>query len=138
MTVGQAPRLTVTPPDRGSFPLDHEGACRTVSDRYVKCVRALKGNAFECRSLAAEYMKCRIENKLLVEEPLSNFGFRDSDINPDVSTAKSPENIVTGESLVRPREARKESRGFVAGSSVVENYAKEQSFLSRIMSKFLN
>ncbi|ORM41984.1 Cytochrome c oxidase assembly protein COX19 [Babesia sp. Xinjiang] len=128
MTVGQAPRLTVIPPDRGSFPLDHEGLCKEVSNRYLKCVQQLKGNAFDCRALAAEYMKCRIDNKLLAEEPLVNLGFRESEINAD---ARLPKTAVPGDVLVRQREDRKESQGFVAGQSVVENYAREQSILSK-------
>ncbi|GIX63050.1 cytochrome c oxidase assembly protein COX19 [Babesia caballi] len=138
MTVGQAPRLTVIPPDRGSFPLDHEGLCKDISARYVKCVGELKGNAFDCRALAAQYMQCRIENKLLVEEPLTNFGFRDRDIDPEAAQSQTAEPPVTGDDLVRPREARKESQGFVAGRSVVENYARDQSALSRFLSKFLD
>ncbi|GFE54057.1 cytochrome c oxidase assembly cox19 [Babesia ovis] len=137
MSASQAPRLTVIPPDRGSFPLDHEGVCKEVSDRYLKCVQRLKGNAFDCRNLAAQYMKCRIDNNLLAEEPLTNFGFREKDITQEPGDALTTKPIVTGDSLVRQREDRKESQGFVAGQSVVENYARDQSLLSRFLSKFL-
>lgn len=137
MTVGTAARLTVTPPDRGSFPLDHEGLCKELSEKYVKCIGNLKGNALECRHLAAQYMHCRIDNKLLAEEPLTNFGFRECDINPNAA-ANTPEQPVAGKDLMCPRDQRKEARGFVAGGAVVEKYAKEQSYLSKLLSKILN
>ncbi|KAK1443515.1 hypothetical protein BgAZ_203910 [Babesia gibsoni] len=136
MTVGTVPRLSVIPPDRGSFPLDHDGACKEISEKYVRCVRELKGNAMGCRHLAAQYMQCRIDNDLLSPEPLTNFGFRERDLNPEEPSQSK--DHVTGDALLRSREERKESKGFIAGGSVVDNYAKDESYLSKLLSKFLN
>ncbi|EDO07225.1 Cytochrome c oxidase assembly protein COX19 domain protein [Babesia bovis T2Bo] len=137
MSASHVPRLTAIPPDRGSFPLDHEGLCKDVSERYLRCVKQLRGNAFDCRSLAAEYMKCRIENNLLVEEPLSNFGFREKDIQP-CHQESVVNTAVRGNDLIPQRESRKEAQGFIAGEAVVDNYARNQSALSRFLSKFLS
>ncbi|RPA84668.1 hypothetical protein BJ508DRAFT_205769, partial [Ascobolus immersus RN42] len=49
-------------PERGSFPLDHDGECKPVKERYLACLKKAKGtNQMDCRLLAKEYLKCRMD-----------------------------------------------------------------------------
>ena len=82
------------PPQRGSFPLDHDGECKPIIADYLRCLRRLKGtNDQECRMMAKEYLKCRMENNLMAPDEMKNLGFaEDEKIEPitddaDVATA---------------------------------------------------
>lgn len=51
-----------TPPERGSFPLDHEAECQPIMKLYLKCLRTKRGvNDDECRELSRSYLQCRME-----------------------------------------------------------------------------
>ncbi|CAD6504618.1 BgTH12-00126 [Blumeria graminis f. sp. triticale] len=66
------------PPERGSFPLDHEGECKEVMIRYLSCVKMTKGNNDpECRNLAKLYLGCRMERNLMAKDEFKNLGFSD-------------------------------------------------------------
>ena len=39
------------PPDKGSFPLDHDGECRDDMIKYLECLQANKLDASPCRDL---------------------------------------------------------------------------------------
>ncbi|XP_019277950.1 cytochrome c oxidase assembly protein COX19 isoform X1 [Panthera pardus] len=63
------------PPDKGSFPLDHFGECKSFKEKFMKCLR---DNRFEnalCRSESKDYLECRMErqvpagNERLLEPP---------------------------------------------------------------------
>ncbi|KAJ5118175.1 uncharacterized protein N7515_010398 [Penicillium bovifimosum] len=59
-----------TPPERGSFPLDHEGECKHIISGYLKCIKLNKGTNDEaCRKLAKEYLACRMDNSRPVQFP---------------------------------------------------------------------
>ncbi|KAI0387303.1 hypothetical protein F5Y04DRAFT_1967 [Hypomontagnella monticulosa] len=50
------------PPQRGSFPLDHDGECKNVMTKYLSCIKKVKGvNDEECRNLAKSYLACRMD-----------------------------------------------------------------------------
>jgi cytochrome c oxidase assembly protein subunit 19 len=50
------------PPQRGSFPLDHEAECQPIMKEYLKCLRQYRGmNDEVCRQLRKSYLKCRME-----------------------------------------------------------------------------
>lgn len=50
------------PPQRGSFPLDHEAECQPIMKEYLKCLRSHKGlNDDVCRQLSKSYLQCRME-----------------------------------------------------------------------------
>ncbi|XP_023411666.1 cytochrome c oxidase assembly protein COX19 isoform X1 [Loxodonta africana] len=49
------------PPDKGSFPLDHFGECKSFKEKFMKCLR---DNNFEnslCRNESKEYLECRMD-----------------------------------------------------------------------------
>ena len=51
-----------TPPERGSFPLDHDAECQPLMKRYLACLRGHRGiNDDECRLLSRAYLQCRMD-----------------------------------------------------------------------------
>ncbi|XP_046945327.1 cytochrome c oxidase assembly protein COX19 isoform X3 [Lynx rufus] len=75
------------PPDKGSFPLDHFGECKSFKEKFMKCLR---DNRFEnalCRSESKDYLECRMERQLMAQEPLEKLGFGDlTDGKPGAET----------------------------------------------------
>ncbi|KAL2053175.1 hypothetical protein ABVK25_006500 [Lepraria finkii] len=64
------------PPERGSFPLDHDGECKPMIADYLRCLRRVKGiNDRECRLMAKEYLNCRMEHNLMAPDEFKNLGF---------------------------------------------------------------
>ncbi len=50
------------PPERGSFPLDHEAECQPIMKQYLRCLRSHRGiNDDECRQLSKGYLQCRMD-----------------------------------------------------------------------------
>ncbi|KAI1107671.1 hypothetical protein F4804DRAFT_296732 [Jackrogersella minutella] len=77
-----------TPPQRGSFPLDHEGECKAVMTKYLSCIKKVRGmNDEECRNLAKSYLSCRMDRNLMAKDDFKNLGFTsDSDTNQPSSS----------------------------------------------------
>lgn len=51
-----------SPPERGSFPLDHDAECQPIMKQYLRCLRSHRGvNDDECRTLSQSYLKCRMD-----------------------------------------------------------------------------
>ncbi|PWN36723.1 uncharacterized protein FA14DRAFT_128959, partial [Meira miltonrushii] len=78
MSFGRPPTyssFSVTPPDRGSFPLDHDGECTKVMKEYMTCMRQNKMDNGKCRHLSKSYLQCRMENGLMEKDEMSNLGF---------------------------------------------------------------
>ncbi|KLJ10210.1 cytochrome c oxidase assembly protein COX19 [Blastomyces silverae] len=72
---GRAPNIKPTPPERGSFPLDHDGECKYIISSYLKCLRKEAGvNDEHCRKLAKSYLTCRMENNLMAPDNFENLG----------------------------------------------------------------
>lgn len=72
---GGAANFKPTPPERGSFPLDHDGECKHLISDYLKCLKLRKGtNDEECRKLAKGYLGCRMEKNLMAPEEFKNLG----------------------------------------------------------------
>ncbi|XP_063535944.1 cytochrome c oxidase assembly protein COX19 [Cydia strobilella] len=76
MTFGQK-QFIPTPPDKGSFPLDHEGACKKTMVKYMKCLYNNNSNNTLCRDEAKDYLACRMDNGLMAKEDWSKLGFKD-------------------------------------------------------------
>ncbi|KAJ5794283.1 hypothetical protein N7457_000882 [Penicillium paradoxum] len=58
-----------SPPERGSFPLDHEGECKHIISGYLKCIKLNKGTNDEaCRKLAKEYLACRMDKRNYIQD----------------------------------------------------------------------
>ncbi|XP_071813108.1 cytochrome c oxidase assembly protein COX19-like [Apostichopus japonicus] len=79
------------PPDKGSFPLDHEGECRKFKEIYMECIRNNRYNSHKCRMESKQYLECRMDRDLMAKEPLDNLGFGDMD-KGDQKTTESKED----------------------------------------------
>lgn len=67
-----------TPPERGSFPLDHDAECAHAMKAYLRCIRGHRGvNDDECRELSKSYLGCRMERNLMAKEEWGRLGFGD-------------------------------------------------------------
>ena len=77
MTFGQK-TFTPTPPDKGSFPLDHEGVCKREMIHYMLCLRQNDGLNSLCRETAKAYFQCRMNNDLMAKEDWTKLGYQDS------------------------------------------------------------
>uniref|UniRef100_A0A671F1R5 Cytochrome c oxidase assembly protein COX19 n=1 Tax=Rhinolophus ferrumequinum TaxID=59479 RepID=A0A671F1R5_RHIFE len=49
------------PPDKGSFPLDHFGECKSFKEKFMKCLRENNSENALCRNESKEYLECRME-----------------------------------------------------------------------------
>ncbi|KAI8254106.1 LIM domain-containing protein [Colletotrichum sp. SAR11_239] len=64
------------PPQRGSFPLDHDGECKHVISNYLECIKKVRGvNDAQCRDLAKSYLACRMDRNLMAKDDFKNLGF---------------------------------------------------------------
>lgn len=96
-------RVNVRPPERGIFPLDHDGECKKQMKEFIECLKISNSEHHSCREMSKKYLQCRMDNELMMKEDLSKLGLGDG-------TA----NYVR----VSSNEGDKESKGFVAGIGV--------------------
>lgn len=68
-------RLTKQPPDKGSFPIDHDNICKTQMIELLKCLQSSRLQNDECKTLSKEYLKCRMDNGLMAKEDWKNLGY---------------------------------------------------------------
>ncbi|XP_060076515.1 cytochrome c oxidase assembly protein COX19-like [Ylistrum balloti] len=70
-------RINLRPPDKGSFPLDHEGECKNAMTKYMTCLKENQQDNGLCRVQAKEYLECRMNNNLMAKEAWSKLGYKD-------------------------------------------------------------
>ncbi|KAF2484437.1 cytochrome c oxidase assembly protein COX19 [Neohortaea acidophila] len=81
------------PPERGSFPLDHDAECQPLMKEYLKCLRSTRGvNEDACRELSKKYLQCRMDRNLMAPDSMKNLGYQDLDKTP--ATVDKPESSV--------------------------------------------
>lgn len=95
-------RVKVKPPERGVFPLDHDGECKHFMKKYLECVSKTTGDNLPCRDMARSYLQCRMDRELMAKENLDELGF-----------GNSKEYV-----RMKSNEGEKEKTGFVAGTGV--------------------
>lgn len=71
--------FTPTPPQKGSFPLDHENVCKKLMLKYMSCLRETRDDNSKCRLEAKDYLQCRMDNNLMVKEDWSKLGFTEKE-----------------------------------------------------------
>lgn len=81
-----ARQLAPTPPDKGSFPLDHKGRCRELVDSYLHCLSEKQHTHNNCKSITQQYLLCRMSNNLMANESLDKYGLG---LNTDKIASKS-------------------------------------------------
>ncbi len=69
-----ASRLTVSPPERGVFVLDHEGECKDFMKTYLQCLKENKKDYYPCREKSRNYLQCRMDKGLMAKENMDNLG----------------------------------------------------------------
>jgi len=74
-----AKQFKPTAPDKGSFPLDHEGECKAFYARYMLCLHDNKNDASKCRPESKNYLGCRMDKGLMTKESWDKLGFSDLD-----------------------------------------------------------
>lgn len=95
-------RIQTKPPEKGVFPLDHDGECKEDMKAFLACLRKSNSDHFPCRHLSAKYLECRMDKELMAKDDLNNIGLGE-----------------TGTYLRVQREpGEKERNGFVAGTGV--------------------
>ena len=52
-------KFNATPPDKGSFPLDHDGECKKFYLEYMICLNSNRHQNTECRTESKNYLGCR-------------------------------------------------------------------------------
>lgn len=77
-TFGQK-RFNPVPPDKGSFPLDHENLCKVQMTKYMDCLHLHRDDSTVCRQQAKEYLECRMNNNLMAKEEWKSLGFQPKD-----------------------------------------------------------
>ncbi|XP_011449540.1 cytochrome c oxidase assembly protein COX19-like [Crassostrea angulata] len=66
-------------PDKGIFPLDHEGLCKSEMRSYMRCLMANNRENSKCRSEAKSYLQCRMDNDLMQKEDWKSLGFHEEE-----------------------------------------------------------
>ncbi|KAK4560471.1 Cytochrome c oxidase assembly protein cox19 [Recurvomyces mirabilis] len=79
-----------SPPERGSFPLDHDAECQPIMKQYLRCIRSFRGvNDDECRHLSKSYLQCRMDRNLMAPDSMKNLGFQDLSKSAATTAEKS-------------------------------------------------
>ncbi|KAM0750284.1 hypothetical protein T439DRAFT_326240 [Meredithblackwellia eburnea MCA 4105] len=86
------------PPDRGSFPLDHDGECKEYMKRYLNCMKTAKSQSTDCRQLSKEYLGCRMDKGLMERVSWEDLGFQDG-VDATAKTKPGHERPPTGDKL---------------------------------------
>ncbi|KAL1739573.1 hypothetical protein HDZ31DRAFT_13047, partial [Schizophyllum fasciatum] len=80
MSFGRPPSVNLgfkpSPPDRGSFPLDHYGECKDFMTAYMGCLKTNQNDSTPCRPLSKNYLDCRMRKGLMEKDEWQNLGFR--------------------------------------------------------------
>lgn len=60
--------------------MDHDGECTEFVNRYLKCIKMSGGqNSATCRSLAKQFLECRMKNDLMEKDDWKNLGLPEND-----------------------------------------------------------
>ncbi|KAF7626081.1 hypothetical protein Mgra_00009750 [Meloidogyne graminicola] len=81
----------ITPPLKGSFPLDYDKECHLEMLKYMTCLNAEKGQNSACRDKARDYFKCRMDRGLMDKEEWDRLGYADviEETNNNEKTTKN-------------------------------------------------
>jgi len=74
-----AKQFKPTPPDKGSFPLDHDGECKKHYLKYMICLAENGNKNSMCRVESKNYLECRMDKGLMGKEDWNKLGYSDLD-----------------------------------------------------------
>jgi cytochrome c oxidase assembly protein subunit 19 len=103
------------PPEKGSFPLDHGGACKPQMVAFQTCLRENGSNHSKCRQFSQLYLTCRMDHQLMAREDLKDLGF----------TEEAEKNALNATNRTLG-EVKKENKGFVAGTNIKGNPSRQK------------
>ena len=69
-------RLTKIPPDKGSFPIDHDNLCKVQMIEFLKCLKDHKFDNDKCRPISQDYLECRMKHGLMARDEWANLGYK--------------------------------------------------------------
>ena len=72
-----AKQFKPTPPDKGSFPLDHDGECKVQYLEFMICLAENDQKNSLCRQQSMAYLDCRMKNGLMKKENWGKLGYSD-------------------------------------------------------------
>ena len=75
-----AKKFKPTPPDKGSFPLDHEGECKQFYLKYMECLSDNERKYGKCKPQSKDYLNCRMQKGLMANESWPSLGFSESEV----------------------------------------------------------
>jgi len=81
------------PPEKGSFPIDHNKACAVEFQKYMACLKSTDGDSYKCKPDSKTYLICRMENGLMAKEDLDDMGFTE---NPNLTILPKPQREKEG------------------------------------------
>jgi len=90
MSFGRPPNFSnfkPNPPDRGAFPLDHDGECKEYMTKYMACLQANSSQSTSCRHAGKLYLECRMNSGLMDRDEWSALGMTDTS-TPGNKTSK--------------------------------------------------
>ncbi|CAI7993252.1 Cytochrome c oxidase assembly protein COX19 [Geodia barretti] len=64
MPIGSQKALKPKPPDKGSFPLDHDGECRDHMMKFLSCLKEKGSDNSLCRDESQSIPQCRLDRVL--------------------------------------------------------------------------
>ncbi|XP_045213959.2 cytochrome c oxidase assembly protein COX19-like isoform X1 [Mercenaria mercenaria] len=74
---GSQNKFQAKPPEKGSFPIDHEGECKVFMRSFMKCLQANNNDNSKCRSQSKDYLSCRMDKNLMERETWKKLGYAD-------------------------------------------------------------
>ncbi|KAJ7596633.1 hypothetical protein C8J56DRAFT_917922 [Mycena floridula] len=101
MSFGRPPSINLgfkpTPPERGSFPLDHYAECKDKMTMYMTCLRKNQSCSTPCRDLSKDYLNCRMNKGLMERDDWKNLGLgevksKDTAVEAASDKPESPSN----------------------------------------------
>ncbi|KAF8845301.1 hypothetical protein BDN67DRAFT_446769 [Paxillus ammoniavirescens] len=94
MSFGRPPSINVgfktTPPDRGSFPLDHDGECKDQMMQYMDCLKKNSSTSTPCRIFSKQYLECRMAKGLMERDDFKNLGLSNVDGTENLGSSTEP------------------------------------------------
>ncbi|ETN38123.1 uncharacterized protein HMPREF1541_07747 [Cyphellophora europaea CBS 101466] len=91
---GRAITYKPSPPERGSFPLDHDAECKHFMTSYLKCIKSQSPpgqNNPECRLHAKDYLNCRMDKGLMAKDEWKNLGLEMGPAVSETNPADKPQ-----------------------------------------------
>ncbi|KAK0544143.1 Cytochrome c oxidase assembly protein cox19 [Tilletia horrida] len=87
---GSLTNVQFSPPEYGSFPIDHDGECKDAMKAYMTCLKANKMDNGRCRELSKNYLECRMQKGLMDKHDLGDLGFKDLSAAESKSSSTTP------------------------------------------------